>query len=112
MSQVTDNPTITEIGVDLYGSCWQRELAKALGVNERTVRRWAAGGGVPRDIELVLSQLALARAKRLRYVAKFLEEGRLQNKKSNGMLGVRFDTGKRRPLIVFVPDEQQEPSST
>jgi hypothetical protein len=106
MSQVTDNPTIAEIGEDLYGSCWQRELAKALGVNERTVRRWAAGGGVPRDMELVLSQLALQRAKRLRYVAKFLEEGRLQNKKNNLILGKRFDTGKRRPIITFYNEDK------
>ncbi len=34
---------LRESGEALYGSRWQSELARALGVADRTVRRWAAG---------------------------------------------------------------------
>ena len=33
---------LIETGRCLFGSRWQRELAAALGVNERTVRGWIA----------------------------------------------------------------------
>jgi hypothetical protein len=102
-NQDMENPTITiaDIGVELYGGCWQTELAKALNVTDRTVRRWAAGKGVPRDVELVLAQLATARAKQLRGLAKFLEDGRLPNKKSNGILGISFTPQKREPIMAL-----------
>lgn len=34
---------LVECGEALYGPRWVTELARALDVNERTVRRWAAG---------------------------------------------------------------------
>lgn len=34
---------LIELGRALYGERWQRELAGALGVDDRSVRRWAAG---------------------------------------------------------------------
>lgn len=39
--------TITQFGEALYGPRFQRELAEALGVNERTMRRWIAGDTSP-----------------------------------------------------------------
>jgi transcriptional regulator with XRE-family HTH domain len=36
-------PLIVAVGTALYGSRWQSELARALGVAIRTVQRWAAG---------------------------------------------------------------------
>lgn len=38
---------LAQIGNALYGPRWQSELARALGVSDRTVRRWAAGAEVP-----------------------------------------------------------------
>lgn len=38
---------ICAVGRALYGPSWQRPLAEALGVADRTVRRWAAGDAVP-----------------------------------------------------------------
>jgi hypothetical protein len=35
--------TLNRIGTALYGGYWQTQLADALGVNQRTVRRWVAG---------------------------------------------------------------------
>ena len=45
-----------QIGRALFGSHWQADLARALDVNVRTVRRWGAGQeapppGVWRDLE-------------------------------------------------------------
>lgn len=36
-------PTIHEIGEALYGSHWQSELARALNMSDRHMRRLAAG---------------------------------------------------------------------
>jgi DNA-binding transcriptional regulator YiaG len=34
---------LSEAGAALYGPRWQSELARALKVSDRTMRRWAAG---------------------------------------------------------------------
>ena len=108
MTEKPDWPTVSiaEIGSALYGSQWQTELARTLHVTDRTVRRWAAGHGVPRDIELVLAQLAKARAKQLRTWAKHLEVARLPNKKGNGILGSSFEPRKRRPVFGWGPSDE------
>jgi hypothetical protein len=38
---------LIQVGEALYGPRFQRELAEALGVNERTMRRWVAGDFEP-----------------------------------------------------------------
>jgi len=40
---------ITQYGRALYGARWQSLMAEALGVNERTVRRWGKGEFEPPD---------------------------------------------------------------
>lgn len=42
-----DKQDITAIGNYLYGQRWQSALARDLGINSRTVRRWAAGDSKP-----------------------------------------------------------------
>ena len=42
-----DIKTLEKYGEALYGPRYQRELAFALGVNERTMRRWVAGDTSP-----------------------------------------------------------------
>lgn len=34
---------LTQVGEALYGPRWQSEMARELGVADRTVRRWVAG---------------------------------------------------------------------
>lgn len=34
---------LRETGEALFGSRWQTELAEALGINDRTLRRWHSG---------------------------------------------------------------------
>lgn len=60
--------TIIQYGEALYGPRFQRELAEALGVNERTMRRWVAGDTSPPDSvlddlkALVRERIALLRS--------------------------------------------------
>jgi hypothetical protein len=39
--------SIATLGPALYGPRWQVELARALGVSGRHMRRWAASGAIP-----------------------------------------------------------------
>lgn len=39
---------LRRVGETLWGSRWQTEMATALGVSDRTVRRWASGDDEPR----------------------------------------------------------------
>ena len=49
---------LREAGEALFGTLWQSELARALGVNDRTVRRWLAGGNaIPVDVGIDLCAL-------------------------------------------------------
>jgi DNA-binding transcriptional regulator YiaG len=55
------------IGEALYGPRWRTELARALGVAERTVRRWEAAGELPEGYrpevrDLVQKRIASLRA--------------------------------------------------
>jgi DNA-binding XRE family transcriptional regulator len=56
---------LIQVGEALYGPRFQRELAEALGVNERTMRRWVAGDFEPPD-SLMDDLLALLRERRAR----------------------------------------------
>jgi hypothetical protein len=54
---------LIQVGEALYGPRFQRELAAALGVNERTMRRWVAGDFEPPE-SLKADLLALLRERR------------------------------------------------
>ena len=45
---MTPSETLTLVGRSLYGDRWQTDLAGALNVSDRTMRRWVAGTDVPR----------------------------------------------------------------
>jgi hypothetical protein len=45
---MTSAELIRAIGVALFGSRYQQDLGEALGVNRRTVSRWASGEDEPR----------------------------------------------------------------
>lgn len=53
--------TLTEKGRALFGESWQADTSRALGVNDRTVRRWMVNG-VPDWVENAMNRLLAQRA--------------------------------------------------
>lgn len=53
---------LIDCGEALYGPLWQSELARQLGVSDRTVRRWVAGADMPPGVYVDLMRLAHERA--------------------------------------------------
>ena len=45
---MSSQPLLCRVGEALYGPRWQRDMARTLGVNERTCQRWARGQDNPR----------------------------------------------------------------
>lgn len=69
---------IRTVGEALYGPRWQSDLARDLGVNDRTVRRWAAGDDAPRPgVYDDLARLVRERIAQLKEVAPALRGGQL-----------------------------------
>ena len=58
------------VGRALYGRAWQRDLAQALGVSERTVRYWAAGRPIPAGAWGDMARVAEAKAADLTALAQ------------------------------------------
>lgn len=68
---------LVECGEALHGPRWQTELARDLGVSDRTVRRWVAGTyEVPAGLYLDLLRLTQERAARLDALAGRLRAAR------------------------------------
>lgn len=64
---------LAKVGVACFGNTWQTDLAKALTVNNRTVRRWASGETpIPQNIKNELLDLIKAREIELDEVKKEL----------------------------------------
>jgi len=64
------------VGAALYGPRWQSELARDLGVSDRTVRRWAAGEQpIPDTAAHLCDSAVLQRMFQLRALARELTAG-------------------------------------
>lgn len=62
------------IGQALYGQQWKSDLARDLGVADRTVRRWLAGESeMPAGAQDELRQLCLKRSAELAALAAKIE---------------------------------------
>lgn len=69
-----DHNHLTAVGLALYGSHWVNDLADALDVSERSIRRWAAGTyEIPEGIRGELVSLCRARGANLEGIARALE---------------------------------------
>jgi hypothetical protein len=67
--------TLCKAGFALYGEQWRSELARALGVTDRTIRRWVHEEySIPDDAEERITKLCRARVKMLDEVTRRLEK--------------------------------------
>jgi hypothetical protein len=53
---------LVECGEALYGPQWQTQLARDLGISDRTMRRWVASGEYPIGVHIDLLRLTIERA--------------------------------------------------
>lgn len=61
------------VGQTLYGPAWQSPLAEALGVTDRTIRRWAKGEyEIPEGIAKELANVCRTRSIELERLAEKL----------------------------------------
>lgn len=67
-------PTLLrEAGEALYGPLWQSELARSIGVADRTVRRWISGNrSIPPEIGKMLRDLLTDHGKAIAAVRRKL----------------------------------------
>lgn len=66
---------LAECGKALYGPRWQSDLARDLGVSDRTMRRWVAGThDVPQGLYTDLLRIAEERAHVLDELTERLRE--------------------------------------
>lgn len=64
MTDARDRPhdLLAQCGEALWGTRWQTDLAEAVGVSDRTVRRWIAGERIPPGVFVDLMRIALERS--------------------------------------------------
>ena len=65
---------LAQCGEALWGSRWQSDMAEALGVSDRTVRRWVAGERIPPGVFLDLIRLTAERSAYLDQITEELRE--------------------------------------
>lgn len=75
---MNDIQKLEMIGLAMFGEQWQSAIAKKLGVNDRTVRRWAAGDiQINQNIFADLERALVQRQKDLRLTLRVLRHGEL-----------------------------------
>lgn len=75
---MNDIQKLEMIGVAMFGEQWQSAIAKKLGVNDRTVRRWAAGDiQINQNIFADLERALIQRQSDLRLTLRVLRHGEL-----------------------------------
>ncbi len=69
------NALLIETGLALYGERWQTDMARALAISDRTVRRWAAGTETPRaGVYADLLRICEDRSENIGAIAKRLKD--------------------------------------
>lgn len=107
---------LRQIGEALYGAEWQTPLSQAVGVSDRSVRRWAAGTDeVPPGVWHDIHRHAYARWATIRYfdeeIERVLQSSVPQpipnSEPKPAMLGLHFalHTAQGRPVRCFISRE-------
>ena len=91
---------LQEVGRALYGDIWQSELARDLGCNDRTVRKWNAGDApIPEYLRGEVAEICRRRGDRLIEIA--------------GQLGATAGRAKAsRPPPAEPPSKSAKPSAS
>lgn len=63
---MTPSDRLSAAGRALYGQLWQSQLARDLGVADRTMRRWVAGQEPPETVWADIRALLSARRDQIR----------------------------------------------
>ena len=63
--EMTDSALLGALGAALYGEHWKNPLANALGVSDRTLRRWLQTEAVPPGVWAEIAELAAEREAQL-----------------------------------------------
>jgi len=71
---MTPSDHLAAAGRALYGQLWQSALARDLGVNDRTMRRWVAGQEPPETIWAEVRSLLEARKQQISETIHLIEE--------------------------------------
>ena len=75
---MNDIQKLEMIGLSMFGEQWQSAIAKKLGVNDRTVRRWAAGEiQINQNIFADLQRAIIERQRQLQLTLRILKHGEL-----------------------------------
>ena len=75
---MNDIQKLKMIGLSMFGEQWQSAIAKKLGVNDRTVRRWAAGEiQINQNIFADLQRAIIERQRQLQLTLRILKHGEL-----------------------------------
>lgn len=65
--------TLANVGEALYGPTWQTPMSEALGVSDRTIRRWVSGDfAIPNGVWSDLAKLCRKRGSALLKLADTL----------------------------------------
>jgi hypothetical protein len=91
---------LQEVGRALYGDIWQSELARDLGCNDRTIRKWNAGDApIPEYLRGEVAKICRRRGDRLIEIAE--------------QLGATSDRAKvSRPPPAEPPSKSAKPSAS
>ena len=75
---MNDIQKLKMIGMVMFGEQWQSAIAKKLGVNDRTVRRWVAGEiQINQNIFADLQRAIIERQRQLQLTLRILKHGEL-----------------------------------
>lgn len=66
----TQHDLLAQCGEALWGTRWQSDFAEAIGVSDRTVRRWVAGERIPPGVFVDLMRITMERAAYLEGLAE------------------------------------------
>lgn len=65
---------LAQCGEALWGTRWQSDLAEAVGVSDRTARRWVAGERIPPGVFVDLMRIMMERAQLLDNLAEEVKQ--------------------------------------